>query len=92
MYKVNEIGFNSAICQALTFESKHKPVVLKKCTHSCYDACYFVFQGFSSLILCTAMSTCVTMSSVSDFQNLDLCVAYHCVAVTPLHPQVVASQ
>ena len=25
------------------------------------------------------------MSSVSDFQSLDLCVAYYCVAVTPLH-------
>ena len=37
------------------------------------------------------MSTCVTISSVSDFQNLDLCVAYHCVAVTPLHQQVAAS-
>ena len=31
------------------------------------------------------MSICVTMSSVSDFQSLDLYVAYYCVAVTPLH-------
>ena len=39
-----------------------------------------------------AVSACVTMSSVSDFQSLDLCAAYHCVAVTPLQLQVAVSQ
>ena len=50
----------------------------------------YLFLGYYGLLV-AVMSTCVsvTTSSVSNFQNLDLCVAYHCVAVTLLHLQVV---
>ena len=56
---------------------------------------FLLVTSLATLLVASAvMSTCVsvTTSSVSNFQSLDLCVAYHCVAVTPLHLQVAASQ
>ena len=50
------------------------------------------FRVTVTYLVFTAMSACVTTSSVSNFQSLDLCVAYHCVAVTPLQMQVAVSQ
>ena len=60
----------------------------------------FTFQGFFycfSDVPDSQSSFCIlvivrTMSSVSSIQSLDLCVAYHSVAVTPLHLPIADSQ
>ena len=52
----------------------------------------FVFQGLSLLFQFSLMHYFMSsMSSVSSIQYLDLCVAYYCMAVTPLHLQTINS-
>ena len=57
----------------------------------------YCLTGFLSLSvpvesLCVVVLFKVTMSYVSTIQCLDLCVAYNCIAVTPLYIPVTVSQ
>ena len=73
--------------------------ILLECTHCHYNelllSCRVVFAAFCAACFYAAFTAdwlTVTMSCVSAFQCLDLCIAFHCIAVTPLRLPELVSQ
>ena len=62
-------------------------------THCNYNVCLLYF-GVSAVgsVFAFVLQLCIAMACASTMQCLDLYVAFHCIAVTPLQLPVPVSQ